>query len=50
MVSIAPGVPPCPPILGEPNAFSPRLGGRGPPEQLPRPLHNQITAQGKSQG
>ena len=29
MVSIAPGVPPCPPILGEPNAFSPTVGGQG---------------------
>ena len=23
------GGPPCPPILGEPNAFSPRIGGQG---------------------
>ena len=29
MVSIAPGVPPCPPIVGEPNAFPPRIGGQG---------------------
>ena len=29
MVSIAPGVPPCPPILGEPNAFPPTVGGQG---------------------